>query len=454
MAALFTRLVVGIVLALLCGASGGRAYAQQPERPNIVLIYSDDQGYGDVGVYGSSIPTPHLDQLARDGARFTDFYVAAPVCTPSRYALLTGRHPSRAQRLPADHALMPTRPQDYQERLTGEEVTLAQLLKQRGYRSALVGKWHLGLGFGGAQNLPTHHGFDTFYGFTAGCIDYFTLRYGILPDWWRDEQVANPSGYATDVITDEAVRYIQDASSDRPFFLYLPYNAPHYGKGWDEQDGGFRNILQAKPEDLERVQHIEGERRRTYAAMVQALDDGVGRVLAALDAAHLRENTWVIFISDNGGAPDYGGDNGPLRGAKATLWEGGVRVPAMMRWPEKIEPGTVIDQPLSTLDLLPSISALLQLDAAELTLDGRDMRPALFEGARAERTLFWDYRGSQALRRGPWKYIQQEDGPPMLFNLEDDLGEQHDRARQHPEVLRQLQQLYQQQEKEMEAKGR
>lgn len=291
------------------------------ERPNILLIFSDDQGWGDVSCYDSEIPTPNIDSLARDGVKFTNWYVASSICTPSRFGLLTGRYPSRSQdRLLG--ALMSLGEKDANRGIRSDEITIAQVLQCQNYRTALIGKWHLG--HGNVGFLPTSHGFDSFYGHTAGCIDFFTMRYGIKPDWYRDEELIDETGYATDLITDEAVRFLKEQRPDRPFFLYLPYNAPHYGKGYDPGKREVVNIMQAKPEDLARVSQIEDPTRRVFAAMTLSLDDGIGKVLATLEQRGLQDDTLVIFMTDNGGDPDYGGSSGALRGEKGTLFEGGA----------------------------------------------------------------------------------------------------------------------------------
>ena len=411
------------ILPALAMAAGG-------ERPNIVLIFSDDQGWGDLSAYGSQIPTPQIDSIARDGIRFTDFYVSAPVCTPSRFSLLTGMLPHRSHDRLDDGALMPTQAQDADRGIRPDERTLAEMLKPLGYRTAAIGKWHLG--HGDPKFLPTRHGFDQFYGFTPGCVDFFTLRYGRDRCWYRGEELVDDTGYATDLLTDEAVKFIEEAG-DEPFFLYLPYNAPHYAKSWDEAAQASTNTLQAKPEDRAAMDWIADERRREYAGMVKALDDGVGRVLAALEKEGIAEETWVIFISDNGGDLDYGASNGLLAGDKNTLWEGGIRVPCVMRLPGRIAPGTVSAQPGSALDSVPTVAGLVGAELAGM-VDGVDLRPALFDGKPVDRELFWDYKGNAAMRRGDWKYLRIK-GEERLHNLANDARELQNRAAAEPERL-------------------
>jgi len=311
------------------------------------------------------------------------------------------------------------------------------VLQQQGYRTALIGKWHLG--HGNVGFLPPSHGFDSFYGHTAGCIDFFTMRYGIKPDWYRNEQLSDETGYATDLITDEAVRFLKEQQSDQPFFLYLPYNAPHYGKGYDPGKREVTNIMQAKPEDLARVHEIEDPTRRVFAAMVLSLDDGIGRVLAALKQRGLSDNTLVLFMTDNGGDPDYGGSSGPLRGEKGTLFEGGIRVPCLIRWPGKLKAGATCTSVCSSLDLFPTFCRLCGADASQLPLDGIDLTPLLLEGKPPkDRELFWELSRGVALRQGSWKYLRTADGEEYLFNVVDDPYEKSNLAERQPDVFARL----------------
>jgi arylsulfatase A-like enzyme len=404
-------------------------------RPNIILIFSDDQGYNDISCFGGDIPTPHIDSIARDGAKLSDFYVSLPVCTPSRYSLLTGQLPNRSkdQLIPP---MMFAEDADLDRGIRPGETTLAAMLKTVGYRTALVGKWHLG--HGDAKFLPTQHGFDSFYGHTGGCIDYFTMQYGNRPSWYRDNQILAEGGYATDLMTDEAVRIIDEQSHDEPFFLYLAYNAPHFAKSWDDAAKDFTHTLQAKPEDIAAFGSIANRDRRVYAAMVKAMDDGIGRVLDALVPGKRYDNTIVIFICDNGADPNYGGSNAPLRGAKHTLFEGGVRVPAVMKWPRRIAPNGVVAQPASALDLVPTLANWIGFDTAGLPIDGVDLTPAIFEGKTITRDLYFNRGFDKALRRGDWKYLHDLDGDPMLFNLANDREEKNDLSAIYPGKLNEL----------------
>ena len=421
-----------LLLTVLFGAF--TLLASAAPRPNVILIFSDDQGYNDVSCFGGEIPTPNIDSIARNGAKFTDFYVASPVCTPSRFSLLTGRYPNRSQ----DQLLGPlmfVEGPDLQRGIHKGETTLAEMLKGKGYRTALAGKWHLG--HGEKHYLPTNHGFDTFLGHTGGCIDYFTMKYGNRPSWYRDTTFKEESGYATDIITEEAIRFI-NAGDQEPFFLYLAYNAPHFAKSWDDGNNQFLHLLQAKPEDIAAFSHIQDWDRRVYAAMVKAMDDGIGRILGNLKERGIAENTLVIFICDNGADPKYGGSNLPLRGAKHTLWEGGIRVPAVMQWPGRIQPGVVIDQPASALDIVPTVTKFAKVDTSGLTLDGIDLAPALFRGRSTPRYLYFNRGFDMALRFGRWKYIRDRASEPALFDLRRDPTEQNDLAAKRPEKLAEL----------------
>lgn len=404
--------------------------AAMAARPNIVLIFTDDQGINDVSCYGSEIPTPHIDSLARDGMKFTQWYSASSICTPSRYGLLTGTNPSRSQDALLD-ALMFLSEEHRQRGIHPGETTIASMLSSDGYRTALIGKWHLG--HGGKKFLPTHHGFDSFFGHTGGCVDFYTMRYGNTPDWYRDEKIVDITGYATNVITDEAIRFL-DRPQTKPFFLYLSYNAPHFGKGWNDGESKPVNQLQPPPADLVRVSSIQDITRRKYAAKVVNLDDAIGRVLASIKENDLAENTIVVFLTDHGGDPKYGGDNAPFRGQKATLFEGGIRVPCLVRWPGVIRPGSESDAVLWSVDIAPTLCAVCDVKAPALT-DGTDFSSLLrgeAEDQDRSRTLFWELgqhrelaRGRwTAIREGNWKYVRDNEGQEFLFDIAADKSEQ------------------------------
>ena len=320
------------------------------------------------------------------------------------------------------------------------EITLAELLRQRGYRTALIGKWHLGHGEPGFS--PLKHGFDYFYGLNGGCVDYYTLRYGNLPDWVRNDKPVDEQGYSTDLLTDDAVRFLRSQRPREPFFLYLAYTAPHYGKGWDEKQNRFTNLLQAKPEDRKSMAALPDATRREYAGMVAALDRGIGRVLDALEAVQLEESTLVVFASDNGGDPHYGGSNEPYRGAKGELFEGGIRVPCLIRWPGRIRPATVTSQPACGIDFFPTFCSLAGAPVTGLPVDGVDLVPVLRDGKQFERDLCWTMSKAIAFRRGHWKYVRAAE-TEMLFNLAADPCERTNLAKADASRLRELKQAYQ-----------
>ena len=403
--------------ALLAGLAAPRAVRP----PNFLIILSDDQGYGDAGCYGGEIPTPNIDSIARNGVRFTQYYAAGPVCTPSRYGLLTGRYPARSRDNLLD-ALMP----GSKRGIHSGETTVADVLKGRGYRTAVFGKWHLG--DARPEFFPTRHGFQQFDGFVHGCIDFFDFTYGGMKCWYRNESLFQPPrGYTTDYITDRALEFLRDFRN-RPFLLYLPYNAPHYGKTWyDPVSRKARNALQAPEEYIARFAHIRDKDRQGYAAMVASLDDNIGRLLGTVRELKLEEDTLLVFASDNGGSLPYGGRNGPLRGQKGELFEGGIRVPCAMQWKGRIAPGSVAGQPAGGVDLMPTLCALAGSAVPE-RVDGRDLRPVLFERQRFERELFWRTGEGDAYRWGDWKYIKTAQGGEMLFDVESDPAEKMNRS--------------------------
>lgn len=416
---------------------------QAASRPNILLIFTDDQGIHDVGCYGSEIPTPNIDRLASEGKRFTNWYSASSICTPSRYGLLTGRNPSRSQdRLLG--ALMFMEEEDRRRGIHDGETTFAELLRDTGYYTGIVGKWHLGHGNQGF--LPMSHGFEQFIGHTGGCIDYFTMTYGIIPDWYHNSEYVNENGYATELITDEAIDFLTRRSQqrDQPFLLYLAYNAPHFAKGWDPKNQLPINIMQPQAKELQRVADIPDKVRREFGAMVVSLDDGIGRLLDSLESLQLADETLVIFVTDHGGDPVYGGSNLPLRGDKATLFDGGLKVPCLMRWPGKIASESESDDVLSSLDLFPTLCRLTETDCSHLKLDGLEISETILDGKpMVERELFWELgshaaldRGSWlALRDGDWKLVSTPDGDDFLFDLSVDPNERVDRKQSAPEVF-------------------
>lgn len=420
------------------------------ERPHIVTIFTDDQGYHDVGCYGSEIPTPHTDRLADEGLRFTQFYAASSICTPSRYGLLTGRYAHRSHD-ELTGALMFLAETDSRRGIRPDEETYVSRLRDAGYRTALVGKWHLG--HGDPMFWPTNHGFDSFFGHTGGCVDFFTLRYANQPDWYRGRELVEPQGYATDVITREAVDVIRrTADSDQPLHLLVSYNAPHFGKGWNEERQTPENVMQPKPEDLRRVTEIRDPLRRAFAAKVVGMDESIGQLLDAIQEAGIAEETLLIFMTDHGGAGDYGGSNLPFRGGKATLFEGGIRVPCIVRWPGKIRPGVSTDAVAAATDWFPTLLDILgdptpTRRADGQIVDGQSILPILLGKSAGEpRELVWR-TGSHAelgreswaaARVGDWKWVRPPDSDGMLFDLRQDPQEKHDRSQSDPEIASQL----------------
>ena len=418
------------------------------DRPNILLIFTDDQGINDVGCYGSEIPTPNIDRLANEGMKFEQWYSASSICTPSRFGLLTGQNPSRSKDQLLS-ALMFMADEHKETGIQQSETTIAEKLRESGYDTALIGKWHLG--HGGKDLLPTRHGFNSFIGHTGGCIDFFTMTYGNIPDWYHQEVHVSENGYATELITDEAISYLEDREDEEdPFFLYLAYNAPQFGKGWSPSTRTPINIMQPQAEDLRRVSGIEDKVRREFAAMTVSLDDGVGKVIEALDANGLSEDTLVIFLTDHGGDPVYGGNNLPYRGDKATLFEGGLRVPCIMRWPGKIEAGNASDIVCSSLDLFPTFCSLAGIASDESRLDGRNLSSVMIEGIGwSDRMLFWELgvhaelgrNPWSAVRSGDWKYLQTPDDGEFLFNVAKDPYEKRNLMRIEPDRFKDLRAL-------------
>ena len=431
------------LLAMGCLKASGKEANASP--PNILVIFTDDQGMNDVGCYGSEIPTPHIDSLARDGLKFTQWYVASSICTPSRFGLLTGRNPSRSRdRLLG--ALMFLDPRDGRRGLHPEETSIARLLSHAGYRCGLIGKWHLG--HGDPMFFPHRHGFQHTYGHTAGCVDFYTMSYGNTPDWYRHGQPISQSGYATDLITDEAVTFLHQQPVSQPFFLLLAYNAPHFGKGWDDGNDQPVNLLQPHPSDLAALMHIKDPTRRKFAAMVASLDRGIGRVLGTLTSQGLDQSTLVIFMTDHGGDPNFGGDNQPFRAGKATLFEGGIRVPCIMRWPGKIPSSKTSNAVASALDLFPTLATLAGVSIDDHELDGIDISRHLLEDEPLpRRSLFWEIGVHEelerepwlALREGDWKYVQTPKNGEWLFHLQQDPYERQNLQRIQPRRFTNLQ---------------
>jgi arylsulfatase A-like enzyme len=420
-----------------CTATVTPPIAAQIRKPNVIVLLADDLGYGELGAQGNKeIPTPHTDSIAKNGVRFTDGYVAATYCSPSRAGLLTGRYPTRFGHEFNDMATESENPVS-KFGLPLTETTMADRLKALGYATGMVGKWHLGYR---PDNRPTKRGFTEFYG-TLANTPYFHPRLFVdsrLSDDVRE--VKDSDFYTTDAYADRAVDFIE-RNKTKPFFLYLPFNAQH-------------GPLQASPKYLDRVpKPITNDRRRIYAAMLIALDDAIGRVLAKVREIGQEENTLVWYLSDNGSpSPDRASQipssNNPLRGYKATTLEGGMRIPFMVQWKGKIKAGQTFTNPIINLDILPTTLVAMggKVDPA-WKLDGVDLLPYLTGGKsdRPHDTLYWRFGDQWAIRQGDWKLVVSRiDGPtPKLFNLAGDIGEANDLAAQNPDKIKQMTKVWQ-----------
>jgi len=415
--------------------------AAQPEaqKPNIIIILSDDQGYNDIGYHGSEIRTPNLDRLAADGVHFTQYY-AYTTCSPTRVALLTGRNPAQYGAFRPLHDTTEVKPED---------MHLPNALRELGYTTHISGKWHIG-------ELPPHRprqmGFDTSYGYLRGQIDPYTHRYkhGDHETWHRNDEFIEEDGHVTRLITDEAVRIIREAKdNDKPFFLYVAHHAPHYP-------------LNEPPKYIAMYRsEIRDTWRRHYAASITHMDEQIGRIIGALDETGQRGNTIVVFSSDNGGQENWVagaqrqydgryaghttlGDNTPFRGWKTELYEGGIRVPALINWPGFVPSGQVVQAPTHILDWAPT---LIQLAGGRVDeswdLHGVDLWPAITgreqtvpEGPAAR--FYWNHSASiYAVRQGDWKMVRRGNRVE-LFHLGNDPAEEHNLADDHPDVVQRL----------------
>lgn len=411
--------------------------------PNVIIFLADDLGIGDVGCYGCrDIRTPSIDALAREGVRFTDYYCAAPICSPSRASLLTGRYPARAGvstmknigSNPGDPGLPPT------------EITLAELVKPRGYATAVLGKWHLGFT---PDAVPNAQGFDLFFGFHASALDPYSHMYYFSEPYHHDlyrnrEEIFEGGKHMTDLIVREAIGFIEE-NRQRPFLLYCSFNVPHYPMAAQNR---FVEMYKDMPEP-----------RRRYAAMVGGLDEAVGRIMAAVRDHGLTRDTLVFFTSDNGAADaspreEGGGSNLPYRGYKRSLFDGGIRMPAIVRWPGVVPAGETRSQPVITMDFYATVAevagAALPTDR---TIDGRSWMP-IFRDAKApgHEALFFKWEIQDAVRAGRWKVVRngilgrkdkqtlRAKGEDAIFlaDLEADPGEKTNLRRKHPEIVERL----------------
>ncbi|MFK7910804.1 MAG: sulfatase-like hydrolase/transferase [Akkermansiaceae bacterium] len=401
-------------------------------QPNIVLIMADDLGYGSLGCYGNQeIKTPNIDSLALNGIRLTDFHSNGPMCTPTRAALMTGRYQQRCTWVD-DVELSPIfreqRKKNMKQRwawgISIDELTIADSLKQAGYRTALFGKWHLGYDF---KFHPMNQGFDEFRGFISGAVDYHThiATSGLKKlDWWKGKKIQDDQGYTTDLLTRYATDFII-RHQYKPFFLFLSHESPHTPlQGRDP-------AKKKSPEE-------------TYREMIEVLDESVGSVLKALRKHRLEKNTLVIFCSDNGPQVEYLAAAGPLRGKKGSMYEGGHRVPFIASWPGVITPISTSSEKAMTMDFFPTFVKLAGgTTPKNLEVDGIDMMPLLKgETKKNDRTLHWLFANSWAVRKGSWKLIGRGGKPLTLVNLVDDLGEGNNLLKAQPERARELMKLH------------
>jgi len=405
-------------------------------KPNILFIVADDLGWKDVGFHGSDIKTPNIDALAAGGAKLEQFYVQ-PMCTPTRASLMTGRYPLRyglqTGVIPSAHAYgLPT-----------DEWLLPQALKEAGYKTAIVGKWHLG--HADKKYWPRQRGFDYQYGPLIGEIDYFTHQQHGVVDWYRNNKVVKEKGYSTTLLGNDAVKLINEHDPATPLFLYLAFNAPH-------------TPYQATPEYLDRYKNIADPSRRAYAGSITAMDDQVARVLAALDQKKMRENTLIVFMSDNGGTfnPMFAGegdmskvkipcDNGPYRDGKGSLYEGGTRVSALANWPGHIKAGSTVDQMIHAVDWYPTLVGLAGGQTGKAKpLDGMNVWPTISEGQPSPRTeIVYNVEPFRAaIRQGDWKLIWRTLLPAAveLYNIAQDPSEKSNVAAQNPDKVAAMQQ--------------
>ena len=411
----------------------GVGVVQAAGRPRLVVIMADDLGYGDVGCFGNQrIRTPHLDRLAAGGTRMTDFHSSGAVCSPTRAGLVTGRYQQRAG-IPAvilADAKRPTHPHGLQ----ATETTFGELLGEQGYATGLFGKWHLGYY---PKYNPVRHGFDQFRGYISGNVDFFSHvdQAGRL-DWWCNDKLQDEPGYTTHLITRHSVDFIE-ANHDRPFCLYVAYEPPHYPyQGPGDRAVRKVGVPRGRQERNQSPQLI----RRAYREMIEEMDEGIGEILSALSRCGLRDDTLVLFFSDNGATA--AGSNGSWRGRKGQLWEGGHRVPCIASWPGQIPAGKTSRELGITLDVMPTLLAAAGVTLPQTKrLDGRDLMKVLGQGERFQnRRLFWSHGRWRAVRWEHWKLVRgpQRQKAAQLFDLSQDPGERQDRAADEPERLQKM----------------
>lgn len=399
--------------------------AKAAKPPNIVIIIADDMGWGDVGYHNSEIRTPSIDALAAGGVALNRFY-AHPVCSPTRGALMTGRSPLNTG------ILSPFEPY-YERGIPSDEKFMPAFFKESGYQTFAVGKWHLGPNL--ASQHPQVRGFDHFYGHLNGFLNYTMHTIWRAVDWQRNGETIIEEGYTTNLNADEAVRLIERRDTNRPMFLYVSFNAPH-------------TPLQAPDEAVEQYRDIEDPTRRKYAAVVSELDTAIGEIVTALEAEGIAENTLLMFMSDNGGAPGLGASNGSFRGGKGSPWEGGIRLPAVLSWPGKLAAGQTYENRVTVEDLLPTFAAAANVPLnATKPIDGKNLWPAIADGEDAverDAVLGVNSRGGLQLAyfSDQWKLVQvrapRQGLQYYLFDIRDDPNEETDLASENSAVFERL----------------
>ena len=414
-------------LSILPGcATFGQTGRVQRRRPNIIVIVSDDMGYADIGCHGcKDIATPNIDSIAQNGVRFTNGYVSCPVCSPTRAGLATGRY---QQRFGHEFNTGPP-PGGLREQvgLPLTEVTIANVLKSAGYVTGAVGKWHLGIA---PHFHPFKRGYDEFFGFLHGSHSYIDPGLGTFNPILRGTKPVDEKEYLTDAFSREAVAFIE-RHQDETFFLYLAYNAVHMPmQGPHRYENSF--------------EHISDSKRRVYAGMLTALDEGIGAVLAKLRELGIEKDTLLFFINDNGGLKANASSNGPLRATKGTMYEGGIRVPFMVQWPWRLKSGQIYKHPVIALDILPTAAVAAGGELpADRKMDGVNLLPYL-TGRKKQaphEILFWRAGQNHAVRKGNWKLVKMG-SQTRLFKLDSDIGESRDLKAEQPEVLKELERAF------------
>jgi arylsulfatase A-like enzyme len=441
----------------------GSCFAAQP---NVVLIVSDDQGYPDLGCIGSKpLITPNLDKLAAEGVRGTSFYVTWCACTPSRGSILTGRYPQRTGLYdmvrndlvnfghlysPEEYAVSP----EMTLGLDVREITMGDMLRKAGYATGCVGKWDMGQA---RRFLPLQRGFDFFYGHGNNGIDYYTHeRYGVPSLFRGNTRTEEDKGtYVTDVFRREALNFLNEHAGTKPFFLYLAFNAPHgassFGEGTKEGGKKMTEGVQAPEKYVVMYRgKVKDEKLARYCGAVTCMDEAIGAVMEAVEKAGQTDNTIFLFLSDNGGSGN--GGNEPLKGHKSTMWEGGLRVPFIARWPGKLPAGKVTDEFLTALELVPTLLTVAGAKGPKgVKLDGFDMLPVLRGEMKSPRkAMFWQRRGDKAARFENWKWLETDKGRG-LYDLSTDIGETKDLSAEKPEVAKAMQERFSAWRAEMDA---